>query len=114
MHPLLKTKFMKKPKPALEGKIIPLIKEKKGVKMSDELCQRLFDHLGELEFERFVVTFPGESFHIGTLKKWRHRTRIFADIKLNISIPDFIFKYKMLRGGYYYWLKLYYLFIKTK
>src|ERR1017187_542699 len=107
-------KIMNKLKSVLPLKKILSDKKIKKNVMSDELCQRLFDHLGELEFERFVVTFPGESFHIGTLKKWRHRTRIFADIKLNISIPDFIFKYKMLRGGYYYWLKLYYLFIKTK
>src|ERR1022692_3401565 len=114
LHPHIKTKIMKKTKPAPKGKITLLSKEKKGVKMSDELCQRLYDHFGEMEFERFVVAFPGETVNTGTLKKWRLRTRIFADIKLNISIPDFILKYKMLRGGYYYWLKLYYLFIKTK
>ncbi len=105
---------MKKIIKLLPIKKIKAVKKITKAKMSDELCQRLMTYFGEAEYDRFVLTFPDETFSTGTMKGWRKKMRIFADIKLNISIPDFIVKYKILRGGYYYWLELYYLFIKTK
>ncbi len=104
---------MEEQKSDLSLQELKALKKTYKVKLSDELCQRLFDHLGEAGYDRFIIAFPNENICTGTMKKWRHKMRIFADIKLNISVPDFILKYKRLRGGYYYWQKLYYLFIRT-
>ena len=95
-------------------KILPLIKNVAIPKMSDELCERLLEHLGEVGYDKFVRAFPNETIHTGTMKKWQLRTRMYADFKLNISIVDFMRKYELLRGGYYYWLKLYNKYLKKK
>jgi len=75
--------------------------------MTDELCQRMEDSMGEKAFDKLCEDCPGEMLNTGTMKKWRKKKVRFKDFKAGISIPHFMSKYRKKRDNYYYWFGLY-------